>query len=216
MSDAKISVLLVDDQTLIRDGLKAILRAGNEILIAGESSNGRAAIEMAAKCKPDVILMDIRMPEMDGVEATKYIKKSFPDIKVIILTTFDDDDYIFKAMSYGASGYLLKDIEGEELVLAIKSSMKGNVILPGKIAEKITSRLNRNTSISTHVELDEFTERELDIIKLIMEGKSNADIAGQLYLSNGTVKNYVSQIYMKINVRDRANAVLYFKEHMNL
>lgn len=215
MTDMKIAVLLADDQTLIRDGLKAILRAGNEISIAGEASNGKEAIENASKCKPDVILMDIRMPEMDGVEATKIIKEKFPEIKVIILTTFDDDDYIFKAMSYGASGYLLKDIESNELVLAIKSSMKGNVILPGKIAEKITSRLSSNINAAVHVSINDFTEREMDIIRLLMEGKSNSDIAGQLYLSNGTVKNYVSQIYMKINVRDRANAVLYFKKHMN-
>lgn len=214
MNNGKISVLLADDQALIRDGLKAILGSGSDIQIAGEASNGKEAISKLAECKPDVILMDIRMPEMDGVEATGYIKKNFPDIKVIILTTFDDDDYIFKAMSYGASGYLLKDIQGEELVSAIRSSMKGNVILPGKIAEKITSRLSSINS-TPNVKIDEFTEREMDIIKLLMEGKSNSDIAKQLYLSNGTVKNYVSQIYMKINVSDRANAILYFKRHIN-
>ncbi|MBN1624387.1 MAG: response regulator transcription factor [Clostridia bacterium] len=214
MTDGKISVFLVDDQALIRDGLKAILGNGNDIQIVGEASNGKEVISMVKECRPDVILMDIRMPEMDGVEATGYIKKNFPDIKVIILTTFDDDDYIFKAMSYGASGYLLKDIQGEELVSAIKSSMKGNVILPGKIAEKITSRLSSINS-RPNIKIDEFTEREMDIINLLIEGKSNSDIAKQLYLSNGTVKNYVSQIYMKINVSDRANAILYFKRHLN-
>ncbi|HPJ20731.1 MAG TPA: response regulator transcription factor [Clostridia bacterium] len=213
MTEGKISVMLADDQTLIRDGLKAILKTDRDIVIVSEAANGREAMEKARTFKPDVVLMDIRMPEMDGVEATRQIKSELPGTRVIILTTFDDDDYIFKAMGFGASGYLLKDIDGNDLVLAIKSCIKGNVILPGKIAEKITSRLTGNTNGRQTITPDEFTEREMDIIKLMMEGKSNADIAGSLYLSNGTVKNYISQIYMKINVRDRTNAILYFKDH---
>lgn len=216
MTDSKITVLLADDQTLIRDGLKAILKAGSDINIIGEASNGKQAIEVASKRNPDVVLMDIRMPEMDGVEATRIIKQNQPEIKVIILTTFDDDDYIIKAMSYGASGYLLKDMESEGLITAIKSSMKGNVILPGKVAEKLTARLNKSMNSSKSIESEDFTEREMEIIHLMVKGKSNAEISSQLYLSTGTVKNYISQIYMKIDVKDRSNAIIYFKNHMNL
>ncbi len=208
MSD--IRILLADDQTIIREGIKSLLQAHEGLAVVGEAGSGKAAYEQAGILKPHVVLMDIRMPEMDGVEATRLIKRDFPDTTVIVLTTFDDDEYIIKAMTYGASGYLLKDIGSEKLVEAIRDGLNGSIILPGRIAAKITSHLNQNAA--PNVTLDDFSQREMEIIRLLTEGKSNGEIAKALYLTIGTVKNYISQIYMKMGVSDRANAVIAFKK----
>ncbi len=205
-----IKVLLVDDQTIIRDGLRALLSVHADIEVVGEAANGAQAVELVRTLRPDVVLTDVRMPEMDGVEATQRIKKEFAETVVIVLTTFDDDEYIIKAMTYGASGYLLKDIGADKLVEAIHDGLRGSIILPGRVAAKITSRLV--SKASADVARGDFSEREIDIIRLMMQGKGNRDIAETLYLSTGTVKNYISQIYLKINVSDRANAVLVFKQ----
>lgn len=207
-----INVMLVDDQTIIRDGIRSILETNKDISVVGEAGNGKDAYEKTSELKPNIILMDIRMPEMDGVEATRRIKKDFPETVIIVLTTFDDDEYIIKAMTYGASGYLLKDIGSEKLVQAIRDGMSGNIILPGRVAAKITSRLSQSNSPDSDVTIEDFTEREIEIIRLMTRGKSNKEIAESLYLSVGTVKNYISQIYLKIDVNDRANAVLIFKK----
>ncbi len=200
-----IRVLLADDQKILRDGLRALLQSA-EISVIGDASNGREAVEMALSLKPDVILMDIRMPEMDGVEATRQIKQQLPQTVIIVLTTFDDDEYIIKAMTYGASGYLLKDIDSTRLIQAIRDGMDGNIILPGRIAAKITSHLSGIGQSSAQA--DDFTEREIKIIRLLTAGRSNAEIAETLFLTTGTVKNYISQIYQKLGVSDRANAVI--------
>lgn len=207
-----INVLLVDDQTIIRDGIKSILESNGDIKVVGEAGNGKDAYQRARELKPDVILMDIRMPEMDGVKATRHIKEDFPQIVVIVLTTFDDDEYIIKAMTYGASGYLLKDIGSEKLTQAIRDGVNGNIILPGRVAAKITSRLTQSHPTQNEIKTSDFTERETEIIRLLTQGKSNKEIAATLYLTVGTVKNYISQIYLKIGVSDRANAVLFFKK----
>lgn len=204
-----IRVLLCDDQKILRDGLRALLQSA-EISVIGDASNGREAVEMALSLKPDVILMDIRMPELDGVEATRQIKQILPKTVIIVLTTFDDDEYIIKAMTYGASGYLLKDIDSTRLIQAIRDGMDGNIILPGRIAAKITSHLS---GIGTSTpQADDFTEREIKIIRLLTAGRSNAEIAEALFLTTGTVKNYISQIYQKLGVNDRANAVIALKK----
>lgn len=210
MNDAVISVLLADDQRIIRDGLRALLEAHPDIRVIAQAENGREAHMLTGEHRPQVVLMDIRMPEMDGATATRLIKRDYPETIVIVLTTFDDIDYIVKAMTYGASGYLLKDIGGEKLAEAIRDGVSGNIILPGRVAAKITSRLMPEAL--PEAENGDFTQRELDIIRLIIQGKSNQEIARSLYLSVGTVKNYISQIYMKLNVNDRANAVLHLKE----
>jgi len=150
------------------------------------------------------------MPEMDGVEATRLLKKDFPETVIIVLTTFDDDDYIINALTYGAAGYLLKDISGAKLAETIRDGLAGNIILPGRVAAKITSRLAQESV--PPLAKEEFTEREFDIIGLLMQGKSNKEIAEALSLTVGTVKNYLSQIYAKINVKDRANAILTLKK----
>ncbi|NLP36269.1 MAG: response regulator transcription factor [Firmicutes bacterium] len=205
-----IGVLIVDDQTIIRDGLKSLLSAYADIEVVGDAANGREAYELTCQLQPDVVLMDIRMPDMDGVEATRLIKKDFPQTVIIVLTTFDDDDYIINALTYGAAGYLLKDISGEKLVEAIRDGLSGNIILPGRVAAKITSRLAQEST--PRITREEFTERELEVITLLVQGKSNKEIAETLSLTVGTVKNYISQIYAKINVKDRANAVLVLKK----
>jgi len=205
-----IRILLVDDQTIIREGIRSLLTVHEDLSVVGEASDGETAVEQALKLRPDVVLMDIRMPRMDGVEATRRIKEALSNTVVIVLTTFDDDEYVIRAMTYGASGYLLKDIGSEKLVEAIRDGMNGNIILPGRIAAKITSRLTQNAAPT--ITAEDFTGREMEIIRLLAQGKSNNEIAKILYLTVGTVKNYISQIYMKLNVNDRANAVLVFKK----
>jgi DNA-binding NarL/FixJ family response regulator len=205
-----IRVLLVDDQTIIRDGLRALLEMQEDIQVVGEAANGQEALDRSLALRPDLVLMDIRMPVMDGVEAVRAIKNSCPDTIVIMLTTFDDDEYIINAMTYGASGYLLKDIGSEKLIESIRDGMDGGIILPGRVAAKITSRLAQGSTAS--VTLNDFTEREIDIIRLLTQGKNNKEIADSLFLSIGTVKNYISQIYFKIDVSERAKAVLLFKK----
>lgn len=205
-----ITVLLADDQTIIRDGLRAILGTYSDILVVAEAENGMEAYEQSKVHNPDVILMDIRMPQIDGVEATRLIKQDFPETVILMLTTFDDDESILGAITYGASGYLLKDISGAKLADAIRDAARGSVILPGNIAAKITKHINWQGCPKTP--LSDFTMREQEIIRLLIQGKSNQEIARMLFLTVGTVKNYVSQIYSKADISDRANAILYFKE----
>lgn len=205
-----IRVLIVDDQHIIRDGLTSLIQTDPELTVIGQASNGEEALAFVAANPVDVILMDIRMPKMNGVEATKRIHKTHPDVKIVILTTFDDDDYIIEAMSNGASGYLLKDTRSDTLFRAIKDSMQGNVILPGEIALKILSHISAPDK--KNIKLDDFSPREMDVIHLLVEGKTNTQIADTLFLSVGTVKNYLSQIYSKIDCVDRSNAILFFKQ----
>lgn len=206
----QITVLLADDQTIIRDGLRAILETYPDILVVAEAVNGADAYEQVKAHRPQVVLMDIRMPKIGGVEATRLIKQDFPETAILILTTFDDDESILGALTHGASGYLLKDISGAKLADAIREAGRGSVILPCNIAAKITQHIGRQGK--PKLTLEDFTEREQEIISLIMQGRSNREIAEELFLSVGTVKNYVSQIYSKVGVSDRANAVLHFKE----
>lgn len=209
----KINIMIVDDQTIMRDGLKTILELDDDIEVVAAVSNGKEAVKAATEFKPDIILMDIRMPEMNGVDATRIIKKEYPHIIIIILTTFDDDDYIIQAMANGAAGYLLKDIDGEKLIQAVHDGISGNIIMPGRVAAKLAARLSNSNQVMENKKskLEQFTERELDIIRLMIAGESNKKIASLLYLTEGTVKNYISGIYSKIYVKDRANAILYFK-----
>ncbi|NLV48574.1 MAG: response regulator transcription factor [Clostridiaceae bacterium] len=231
----RIRVLLADDQNIIREGIRSLLEDYADIEIVGEAVNGKQLTELAQTLEPDIILSDIRMPIMDGVQAARLIKQQRPQIIVIMLTTFDDDDYIIDAMTGGAAGYLLKDISSTQLVQALRDSMQGNLILPGRIAAKITARLATTTQPSAgekensgsnqdadighdrsskeiHRQKEIFSERELDIVRLLLQGLNNREIAEKLYLTVGTVKNYLSQIYLKLDVNDRANAVIRLHE----
>lgn len=206
----QITVLLADDQTIIRDGLRALLETNPDIQVVAEAKNGMEAYEQTRIHRPQVVLMDIRMPQTGGVEATHLIKRDFPETAVLVLTTFDDDESILGAITHGASGYLLKDISGVKLAEAIRDTVQGSVILPGNIAAKITKHIGRQGKAETS--LEDFTQREQDIIRLLMQGKSNQEIAQTLFLTVGTVKNYISQIYSKAAITDRANAILHFKQ----
>jgi DNA-binding NarL/FixJ family response regulator len=202
-----IKVLLVDDQMMIIEGLKAILNQDPNIEVIGHANHGEEALLKTNQLKPDVILMDIRMPLLNGVMATKKIKEKFPFIKILILTTFDDDAFIIEAMKYGASGYLLKDTPSHRLIQAIRDVLDNQMILPEAIASKLMNHVKTPRIKKTY----SFTERERDIINLLVEGASNKDIAEELYLSVGTVKNYLSQIYLKLEVTDRSNAIIVLK-----
>jgi len=218
----KIGVLIADDQTLMRDGLKTILELEENMKVVGVAKDGVEALELFKQTMPQVVLMDIRMPKMDGVECTKLIKEFCPDAIVLILTTFDDEEYIIEALNGGAAGYMLKDIEGDNLIKAIVDAYNGNFILPSKIAIKLAARLSKNSSLENEaadkakenklLSSLNLSEKELELAKMLSEGFTNKQIASAMYISEGTVKNYVSNIYSKIGISDRTVAAIYFKK----
>lgn len=208
-----IRVMLVDDQMILAEGIKSVLETSGDIQVCGIAADGAQALNLAQKANPDVILMDIRMPGMNGVVATKKIKEVLPDIKIIILTTFDDSDYILSAINGGACGYLLKDIGSTALIDAIRNAYAGDTILPSKIAKKITDaalmvsddrevRLKRAFGLS---------DREAGIAIMMADGFTNRQIASALKLSDGTARNYISSIYLKLEVENRAAAIAKIK-----
>ncbi len=210
-----IKIMIVDDQTLLRNGLKTILELEEDIEIIGMAKDGAEAIEKLESISPDILLLDIRMPQMDGVETVRIIKEKYPDIKVIMLTTFNDDDYIIKAIAYGANGYLLKDIEADKLIESIHDAYVGKTIIPPEVHLKLAEGLNR-LNIQKREEVDnlpfDLSRRELEICKMMVRGFNNKMIAMALFISDGTVRNYISTIYSKIGITDRTRAVLYLKE----
>lgn len=208
MSDS-IRVLLVDDQRLMRDGLRILLELENDIIVVGEASNGQEAIDAYAKLQPDVLLMDIRMPIMNGVDATAQLRQEWPEANIIILTTFDDDETVFTGLRAGAKGYLLKDVSGNELATAVRVVAGGNTLLAASVAERVLAQFaTRPAAKPSSSLLDPLSERELEILHLLAQGLSNSEIASHLFLAKGTVKNYVSNILQKTNSRDRTQAVL--------
>lgn len=214
----KIKILIVDDQTLMRDGLKTIIELEDNMEVIGTSKNGQEAIEFCKISPPDLILMDIRMPVMDGVESTKLIKSLYPETIILILTTFNDDDYIIDALAHGASGYILKDIEGDELIRTINEASKGSFLLPSEVAIKIAQRLTKTSVVTVENKhrLKDFSEREIEIAKMIALGLNNKQISSSLYISEGTVKNYISNIYSKLGTSDRMAAALTIKKALEI
>ena len=209
-----IRVLLVDDQSLIRQGLRALLELDAQLQVVGEAENGQTAIKLvktlyATSLQPDVILMDMRMPIMDGVAATREICQEFPQIKVLVLTTFDDDEYVTAAMNNGAMGYLLKDTPSEELAIAIRAVDKGYTQLGPGIVKKLLHKFPPATIQSLPPTLQELTPREMEVLKLIATGASNREIAQKLFISEGTVKNHVTNILNRLNLRDRTQAAIF-------
>lgn len=215
-----ITILIADDQTLMREGLKTILDLENDMRVIGTAENGQQAYEMVREHKPDIVLMDIKMPVMDGIESTKKIKKDFPHTLILILTTFAEDEYIVEGMANGASGFLLKDMPGDKLIASIRDAVKGQMMMPAVIAAKLAARLLHVSSqarSSIHVERLKqqgigLSEREREVAVLMLQGMSNRQIAKTLFISEGTVKNYISMIYAKIGTNERSKAILYLKE----
>lgn len=214
-----IRVLLVDDQIIIRQGLQSLLESKPDLQVVGDAENGQQAIEQVEALKPDVVLMDVRMPIMDGVAATKTICQRFPGTKVLVLTTFDDDEYISQAMRFGAMGYLLKDTPSEELAQAIRSVHKGYTQFgPGLFEKAISNFLTSTQAQPTRLppELEELTPRERDVLHLIATGASNREIAEALYISERTVKNHITSILSRLNLRDRTQAALFASSFLPL
>jgi DNA-binding NarL/FixJ family response regulator len=211
-----IRVLLVDDQALFREGLETLLSVHRDIQVVGQASNGQEAVEVAAQVGPDVVLMDVRMPILNGVRATRRLKRAQPQCRVIVLTTFDDDEYVFDALRAGAVGYLLKDVASARLVEAIRAAARGESILEPSVAAKVIAEFTRVSSMVPSAQMEQLveplSERELEILGLIARGASNREIADQLFIAEGTVKNHVTHILGKLDVRDRTQAALKARE----
>ncbi|MFS0820941.1 response regulator [Bacillus sp. 1P02SD] len=201
-----IKIVVVDDHHVVRRGLVFFLRTQKELEIVGEAANGIEAIELAKSLKPDLVLMDLVMPEMDGIEATRIIKKELPEIRIMMLTSFSDQDHVIPALEAGASGYQLKDIEPDDLVTSIKKIMSGENQLHPKATSHLLASLNRSQVKNT---LEELTNRELDVLKEIAKGKSNKEIASTLFITEKTVKTHVSNLLGKLELTDRTQAALY-------
>jgi DNA-binding NarL/FixJ family response regulator len=201
-------VLICDDQAIIRDGLEMLLKLERNIQVVGQAQDGAEAVELAESLLPDLVLMDLKMPIMNGIEATRQIRMKFPQVKVLVLTTYDDDEWLFDAVRAGAAGYLLKDTPREKVIEAIRGTVEGKTFVDpavtGRILEQVASGQEQPASLL----LESLTEREIDVLRLITRGLNNAEIAAQLHLSEGTVRNHVSAILTKLNVPDRTNAAI--------
>jgi DNA-binding NarL/FixJ family response regulator len=219
MTDPKIRLLLVDDQMIIRQGLRSLLEAKPDLEVVGEAENGQQAIAQVATLQPDVVLMDVRMPVMDGVAATRAICQQFSVTKVLVLTTFDDDDYVKQAMQLGARGYLLKDTHSDDLAIAIRAVHKGYTQMgPGLMEKAIAPTFPSTPPLPTHLppQLAGLTAREREVLCLIAAGASNREIAEALYISERTVKNHISSILSQLNLRDRTQAAMFVSTFLPL
>ena len=211
-----IRVLIVDDQALFREGVRTILSIQDDIEVIGEASNGEEALRLAVQYQPDVVLMDLRMPIMDGVTATKRLKSTLPDCKVIVLTTFDDEESVFDGLRGGAVGYLLKDVNSEKLYEAIRAAARGEYFLLPSITAKVVAEFSRLAPPAHRSDLsllEPLSNRELEVLRLVATGASNKEIADTLVIAEGTVKNHVTSILNKMSVRARAQAVVKAKEY---
>ena len=209
-----IKVLIADDQELIRQSLQIVLNSKQDIEVSDVAANGQEVIQCIWKNKPDIILMDIRMPKMDGVQCTKIIKENYPQIKIIILTTFDDDEYVFNALKYGASGYLLKGVSMDELSDAIRTVYSGRAMINPDIAAKVLRLFSQMAQTNYTIPVEEkdirqLTKTEWRIIAQVEKGASNKEIADTLSLSEGTIRNYLSTILNKLNLRDRTQLAIW-------
>ncbi|MFZ6028443.1 MAG: response regulator [Chloroflexota bacterium] len=203
-----IKLLICDDQYVVREGLKAILDTDPALQVVAVAANGAEALEWIAVHHPDVVLMDLKMPVMNGVHATRCICQQYPNVKVLVLTTYDADEWVFDAIRSGAAGYLLKDTQREGLVAAIKDTAAGKTPVDSAVAGKLFARVSQATSQPQSALADTLNEREKDVLRLLACGLTNADIAARLYLSEGTVRNYVSSILNKLDVADRTQAAV--------
>jgi DNA-binding NarL/FixJ family response regulator len=214
MSPAPVRVLLVDDDELMRAGLKAVLSSDETIRVVGEAGDGRAAVGRASELRPDVVLMDVRMPDLDGIAATREVVAASPEMKVVILTTFEQDDYIFGALSAGASGFLLKRTNPEELIAAIHTVAAGDSLLSPSVTRRVIDRMAQQPAgeASFDARLVELTPREREVLEHLARGLSNGEIAVTLVIEESTVKTHVKRILMKLRLRDRIQAVIFAYE----
>lgn len=207
-----ISVIIADDQMLIREGIRTILDLEDDIKVVGVAHHGREACELVAQLKPTLVIMDVQMPEMDGITALKQIKQFAPETYVLILSTFLEDQFIIEGMASGASGYLLKDMDVDKMIAAIRDTVRGQFILPSAVASKIASKMTEMTrgqsfavSIGSSIQL---TDREREVAGYLLKGCNNREIAATMYISEGTTRNYISNLYSKLGVVDRVQAIV--------
>ena len=214
MSGQTVRVLLVDDDQLMLAGLRAVLSSDAGIEVVGEAATGRAAVARVRALRPDLVLMDVRMPDLDGIAATREVLATSPDVKVVILTTFEQDDYIFGALSAGASGFLLKRTSPEELLAAIHTVAAGDSLLSPSVTSRVIERMATGLApdAAQDARLEELTPREREVLELVSGGLSNAEIAEALVVSEPTVKTHVSHVLSKLGLRDRVQAVIYAYE----
>ncbi|HZG13835.1 MAG TPA: response regulator transcription factor [Candidatus Bathyarchaeia archaeon] len=218
-----IRILLVDDHAVVLRGLHFFLATQKDFTIIGEAHNGKEALEMVATSKPDVILMDLVMPEMDGIEATAQIRKQHPDVKVLVLTSYNDQDYVLPALQAGASGYLLKDMKPDQIVESIRGALSGNIQLHPDVTQKLMTQMSAPVPLNSPAEgkasqvaasvWENITKREREVLVLIAQGMSNKEIASVLVIAEKTVKTHVSSILAKLNLADRTQAALFAVKH---
>jgi DNA-binding NarL/FixJ family response regulator len=204
----KIRVLVADDQSMVRAGFRMLLAGEPDIEVVAEADNGREAVEKAARFDPTVVLMDIRMPELDGIQATRRILAADDDARVLILTTFDLDEYVYEALRAGASGFVLKDEPPEQLLAAIRTVAEGDALLSPSVTKRVIKQFGRIPRPAPPKELADLSDRERDVFRLVARGLSNAEIARELYISETTVKTHVTHILQKLDLRDRVQAVV--------
>jgi RNA polymerase sigma factor (sigma-70 family) len=214
VSAEPVRVLLVDDDELMRAGLKAVLSSDDTVDVVGEAADGRAALDQVRALEPAVVLMDVRMPDLDGIAATREVLASSPDVRVMILTTFEQDDYIFGALSAGASGFLLKRTSPEELIAGIHTVAVGDSLLSPSVTRRVIDRMAQHPAADTTFDerLQELTPREREVLEQVARGRSNSEIAEVLVIEESTVKTHVKRILMKLRLRDRVQAVIFAYE----
>jgi DNA-binding NarL/FixJ family response regulator len=203
-----IRVMICDDQDLVCEGLKAILSTDSGIEVVGVANDGAQALELIPCLSPDLVLMDLKMPVMNGIQATRRIQQEYPQVKVLVLTTYSEDQWVFDAIRAGAAGYLLKDTPREALLAAIKDTIAGKSHVDPNVAGKLLDHIAHKTASPDTILIESLSERELEVLRLLGRGLSNADIAARLFLSEGTVRNYVSAIFAKLGVTDRTQAAV--------
>jgi DNA-binding NarL/FixJ family response regulator len=208
-----IRVLLADDQELVRSGFRLILEMAEGIDVVGEAEDGREAVELAKELKPDVVLMDVRMPDVDGIEATRQLRAANLDARVLVLTTFDLDEYVYAAVQAGASGFLLKDAPRDQLVTAVRTVARGEALLAPAVTKRLIERFVARAAPPAAPGVVDLSAREDEVLRLIARGLSNAEIAAELFVAEATVKTHVARVLAKLGLRDRVQAVVFAYEH---